>query len=151
VKGIKAGSIGDSESQMMQPDVSASIERDCFTGRLDLPQCQDAVAIGYEHRWIIRPLADNAPSKAIAKEPSRAHEVANAQPDVVDTACAGLEFVCHQYPPIKYRTVEASCQACWPKIRFRRVLKVPGLGIFLGQIVSSLHLVLVPGNSAART
>jgi len=45
VKGIKAGSIGDGESQMMQPDIGASVERDRFIGRLDLPQRQNAVAI----------------------------------------------------------------------------------------------------------
>jgi hypothetical protein len=78
VKGIKAGSIGDGESQMMQTDVSVSIERDCFTGRFDLPQRQDAMPIGHEYRWIIGPLADDAPSKAIAKELLRAHEVANS-------------------------------------------------------------------------
>jgi len=80
VKGIEASSIGDGKGQMMQSDVGASIERNRLIGRLDLPQRQDAVSIGNEHRWIVRPLADDTPPKAIAKELSRAHEVANTQP-----------------------------------------------------------------------
>ena len=87
---------------MMQSDVGASIERNRLIGRLDLPQRQDAVSIGNEHRWIVRPLADDTPPKAIAKELSRAHEVANTQPDMVDTARADSKFVCHSVVPERY-------------------------------------------------
>jgi hypothetical protein len=52
VKGIKAGSIGDSECQMMQTDIGAPIERDRFARRFDLPQRHHVVPIGYECRWI---------------------------------------------------------------------------------------------------
>jgi hypothetical protein len=69
--------IDDGEGQMMQSDVGAPIERGRFAGRFDLPQRHNVVSIGYEHRWISRPLADDSPSKAITKEFSRAHEVAN--------------------------------------------------------------------------
>jgi len=62
---------------MMQSDVGAPIERDRLAGRFDLPQRYNVVSIGYEHRWIIRPLADDSPSKTITKEFSRALEVAN--------------------------------------------------------------------------
>src|SRR5258708_28753358 len=67
VEGIEADLIDDGEGQMMQSDVGAPIERDRFAGRVDLPQRHNVVSIGYEHRWIIRPLADDPPSKTIKK------------------------------------------------------------------------------------
>jgi hypothetical protein len=69
--------IDDGEGQMMQSDIGTPIERDRFAGRLDLPQRHNVVSIGYEGRRIIRPLADDSPSKTITKEFSRAREVAN--------------------------------------------------------------------------
>jgi hypothetical protein len=81
---------------MMQSDVGAPIERDRSTGRFDLPQRHNVVSVGYEHRWITRPLADDSPSKTVTKKISRAREVANTQPNVVDTAGAGFKFVCHR-------------------------------------------------------
>ena len=77
VEGIEADLIDDGESQMMQSDVGTPIERNRFAGRLDLPQRHNVVSIGYEGRRIIRPLADDSPSKTITKEFSRAREVAN--------------------------------------------------------------------------
>ena len=45
---------------MMQPDVGAPIERDCFAGRFDLPQRHNIMSIELEHRWLIRALADDS-------------------------------------------------------------------------------------------
>src|SRR5215471_4748603 len=95
VKGVEARSIDDREGQMMQPDIGASIERGRRIGRLDLPQRQDAVAIRNKRRRIVRPLADNAPSEAIAEELPRSRQVAYAQPYVIESVCARLAFVCH--------------------------------------------------------
>src|SRR5260370_36840894 len=81
---------------MMQSDVGAPIERDRFAGRFDLPQRHNVVSIGYEHCWIIRPLADDPPSKTITKEFSRAHQVANTYPNVIDTELAGFQSIYHR-------------------------------------------------------
>ena len=75
---------------MMQSDVGAPIERDCFAARFDLPQRHNILSIGHEHRWLIRALADDSPSKTITKELSCTHEVVNTWPNVVDTARAGF-------------------------------------------------------------
>jgi hypothetical protein len=68
VKGIEARSIDDCDRQMMQADIGAPIELDGLIGRLNLPQRQDAVSIRNKCCRIVRPLAGNVPSKAIAKK-----------------------------------------------------------------------------------
>jgi hypothetical protein len=79
----------------VQTDIGTSIERDRLLGRLNLPQREDAPSIRHKRRRIVRPLTDNAPSKAIAKELPRACKIANAQPDMIETERAGVDFVCH--------------------------------------------------------
>jgi hypothetical protein len=75
---------------MTQSDVGAPIERDCFAGRFDLPQRHNIMSVGDERRRIVRPLADDLPSKTITKEFSRTCEIANTQANVVNLVCAGF-------------------------------------------------------------
>jgi hypothetical protein len=84
---------------MMQANVGAPVERDGAFRRLDLPQGDDAVAVGNERRRIVRAFADEASAETIAEEAAGAVEISNALSDMIDPARRGSEILGHFESP----------------------------------------------------
>lgn len=62
------------------------------------------MAVRDEGRGILRPLADDAPSQAIAEEAAGAIEISDAQTDVIDAACGGCGVLCQDISPLLTRS-----------------------------------------------
>ena len=87
VQRIQPWAISHGQREVMQADIGAPVKRDGACRRLDLPQGDDQAAVGDEDGGIIRPLTDDIPPEAVAKEAAGAFKVSDAQSDMIDADC----------------------------------------------------------------
>ena len=87
VQRIQPWAISHGQREVMQADIGAPVKRDGRCRRLDLPQGDDQAAVGDEDGGIVRPLTDNIPPEALAKEAAGAFKVSDAQSDMIDADC----------------------------------------------------------------
>jgi hypothetical protein len=87
VQRIQPWAISHGQREVMQANIGAPVKCDGYCRRLDLPQGDDQAAVGDEDGGIVRPLTDDIPSEAVAKEAAGAFKVSDAQSDMIDADC----------------------------------------------------------------